>query len=170
MTTSTPPSHHPGKPHEAHSGKQAALDAVLLELARCDEATALARLDSRAEGLNEGEIAPREIRYGPNQIARTKRRSKPRLLLDNVRNPLVILLLVLAVSFLTGDYRAAVVMLSWWSRRRPAVRSGGPGRHRRRQAPGDDQRHATVLRDGNDGEMSLASWSPGTWWNSPPGT
>ena len=110
MTTSTPPSHHRGKPHEAHSGKQAALDAVLLELARCDEATALARLDSRAEGLNEGEIAPREIRYGPNQIARTKRRSKPRLLLDNVRNPLVILLLVLSlVSYLTGDLRR------WWS-------------------------------------------------------
>ena len=112
MTTSTSPSHRPGKPHEAHSGKQAARDAALLELARCDEATVLARTDSRAEGLNEGEIAPREISYGPNQIARTKRRSKPRLLLDNVRNPLIILLLVLSVvSYLTGDLRAAVVML-----------------------------------------------------------
>ena len=77
-----------------------------------DEATVLARTDSRAEGLNEDEIAPREIRYGPNQIARTKRRSKPRLLLDNVRNPLIILLLVLSVvSYLTGDLRAAVVVL-----------------------------------------------------------
>ena len=112
MTASTPPSHRPGKPHEAHSGKQAARDAALLELARCDEATVLARTDSRAEGLNEDEIAPREIRYGPNQIARTKRRSKPRLLLDNVRNPLIILLLVLSVvSYLTGDLRAAVVVL-----------------------------------------------------------
>jgi Mg2+-importing ATPase len=84
----------------------------LLELARCDEATVLARLDSRPEGLTEAEIAPREITYGPNQIARTKRRSKPRLLLDNVRNPLIILLLVLSlVSYLTGDLRAAVVVL-----------------------------------------------------------
>jgi Mg2+-importing ATPase len=84
----------------------------LLELARCDEATVLARLDSRPEGLTEAEIAPRERTYGPNQIARTKRRSKPRLLLDNVRNPLIILLLVLSlVSYLTGDLRAAVVVL-----------------------------------------------------------
>ncbi len=37
---------------------------------------------------------------------------RSRLLLDNVRNPLIILLLVLSlVSYLTGDPRAAVVVL-----------------------------------------------------------
>jgi len=102
----------PAPPHDAHPGKQAALDGSLLELARCDEATVLARLDSHPEGLSDAEIAPRQLTYGPNQIARTKRRSKPRLLLDNVRNPLIILLLVLSlVSYLTGDLRSAVVVL-----------------------------------------------------------
>ena len=92
--------------------KHAAITAALLERARCDEATVLARLESRAEGLSEAEVAARVIQYGPNQIARTKRRSKPLLLLDNVRNPLIILLLVLSlVSYLTGDLRAAVVVL-----------------------------------------------------------
>jgi Mg2+-importing ATPase len=112
MTTATPPPRHAGKPHEVHDAKHAAITAALLERARCDEATVLARLESRAEGLTEAEVAAREIQYGPNQIARTRRRSKPRLLLDNVRNPLIILLLVLSlVSYLTGDLRAAVVVL-----------------------------------------------------------
>jgi len=112
MTATTPTPRHAGKPHEVHVGKQAAITAALLERARCDEATILARLESGREGLSEAEVAARVIQYGPNVIARTTRRSKPRLLLDNVRNPLVILLLVLSlVSYLTGDLRAAVVVL-----------------------------------------------------------
>jgi len=112
MTATTPAPRHTGTPHEVHAGKQAAITAALLERARCDEATVLARLESCAEGLSEAEVAERVIQYGPNQIARTRRRSVLRLLFDNVRNPLIILLLVLSlVSYLTGDLRAAVVVL-----------------------------------------------------------
>ena len=112
MTTATPSPRHAGTPHEVHDAKHAAITAALLERARCDEATVLARLEARAEGLSEAEAAARLIQYGPNQIARTKRRSKPLLLLDNVRNPLIILLLVLGlVSWLTGDLRSAIVVL-----------------------------------------------------------
>ena len=86
--------------------------AALLERARCDEATVLSRLDSRTGGLTGAEVADRKVRFGPNQIARTKRRSTLRRLLDNIRNPLIILLLVLGfVSYVTGDLRAAVVVL-----------------------------------------------------------
>jgi Mg2+-importing ATPase len=112
MTTTTPTPPHPGKPHEIHARKQAAINTALLEWAHCDEGTVLARLESRAEGLSEPEVAARVIQYGPNQIARTKRRSKPLLLFDNVRNPLIILLLILSlVSYLTGDLRSALVIL-----------------------------------------------------------
>ena len=77
--------------------------AALLERARCDEATVLSRLDSRTGGLTGAEVADRKVRFGPNQIARTKRRSTLRRLLDNIRNPLIILLLVLGfVSYVTG--------------------------------------------------------------------
>ena len=86
--------------------------AALLERARCDEATVLSRLDSRTGGLTGAEVADRKVQFGPNQIARTKRRSTLRRLLDNIRNPLIILLLVLGfVSYVTGDLRAAVVVL-----------------------------------------------------------
>ena len=86
--------------------------AALLERARCDEATVLSRLDSRTGGLTGAEVADRKVQFGPNQIARTKRRSTLRRLLDNIRNPLIILLLVLGfVSYVTGDVRAAVVVL-----------------------------------------------------------
>ncbi len=103
---------HAAKPHQGHDGKQAGITAALLERARCDEATVLSRLASRAEGLTEAEAAGRLIEVGPNQIARSKRRSKPLLLYDNVKNPLIILLLVLAlISWLTGDIRAAIVVL-----------------------------------------------------------
>jgi len=103
---------HAAKPHQVHDGKQAEITRALLERARCDEATVLARLDARAEGLTEAEVTERLVRFGPNQIARSKRRSKPLLLYDNVKNPLIILLLVLSlVSWLTGDLRAAIVVM-----------------------------------------------------------
>ncbi len=103
---------HPARPHPSHDGRQAEITATLLDRARCDEATVLSRLEAGAEGLTAAEALKREATFGPNQIARGKRRSKPLLLWDNVKNPLIILLLVLAlISWLTGDIRAAIVVL-----------------------------------------------------------
>ncbi len=108
MTAAAPPA----KPHPPHDGRQAEITTTLLERARCDETTVLSRLEAKAEGLTAAEALKREATFGPNQIARSKRRSKPLLLWDNVKNPLIILLLALAlISWLTGDIRAAIVVL-----------------------------------------------------------
>lgn len=52
-------------------------------------------------------------KFGYNEIGENKRKSPLTRLVDNLKNPLVILLSVLAlVSYITGDLRAALVMLS----------------------------------------------------------
>lgn len=89
----------------AHSSDQ------LLEKARAHTDTVLKELESQLGGLSEAEADVRLKQYGLNSIAREKRQSALLRLLNNVRNPLVILLLALGVvSFLTGDLRATVVI------------------------------------------------------------
>ena len=88
-----------------------AISAQLLAKARADPATLLQELASRPEGLSQAEADARLKQVGPNEIAREKRQSPLMRLLDNVKNPLVILLVALGViSFLTGDLRAMVVI------------------------------------------------------------
>src|SRR5882724_8527207 len=63
-------------------------------------------------GLTEAEAAERIEKYGPNEVAYEKKHSWWHRLYTASRNPLVILLTVLAVlSFATGDFRAGTVML-----------------------------------------------------------
>jgi len=63
-------------------------------------------------GLTEEEAAARLAQYGPNEVAREKREGWVRRLYVAARNPLVILLMVLAcLSFATQDFRAGTVML-----------------------------------------------------------
>ncbi|MCC6678261.1 MAG: magnesium-translocating P-type ATPase [Phycisphaerales bacterium] len=69
-------------------------------------------VQSRPEGLNEEEAEARLAKHGPNVLAKDQRSGIARMLLHAVVNPLVMLLVVLsAVSFLTGDLRAGSVML-----------------------------------------------------------
>lgn len=85
----------------------------LLEQARVDTDTVLKELGSQLGGLSETEADSRLERIGTNEIAREKRQSALRRLLSNIKNPLVLLLLALAVlSFLTGDLRAMAVIFS----------------------------------------------------------
>jgi Mg2+-importing ATPase len=85
--------------------------AQLLEKARADFSTALKDLGSRLSGLGPAEVEARLKRYGLNAIAREKRLSPPVRLWNNVKNPLVILLIALGVlSYLTGDLRATTVI------------------------------------------------------------
>jgi Mg2+-importing ATPase len=87
------------------------LSDQLLEKARADTDTVLKELGSQLNGLSEAEAASRLKQVGPNEIAREKRQSALMRLLDNVKNPLVILLVALGVlSYLTGDLRATVVI------------------------------------------------------------
>jgi Mg2+-importing ATPase len=85
----------------------------LIEIAQTSAAAALQQLKSQAEGLEENEAEVRLMQYGPNEIASEKRRTIWARLWDMVKNPLVILLTALAlISFLTGDLRATIVILS----------------------------------------------------------
>ena len=83
----------------------------LLVNARINIDTVLSKLESRLNGLSAAEADSRVKQIGLNEIAREKHQSALLRLLDNVTNPLVILLTALGVlSFLTGDLRAMVVI------------------------------------------------------------
>jgi P-type Mg2+ transporter len=99
------------RPPIARSGSADWDSARLLEAARCDAAGALTLCQSAGEGLTQAEAEHRLTTCGPNEIAAQKPEGWYIRLLHALRNPLVILLAVLAtVSLATGDLRAATVM------------------------------------------------------------
>jgi len=78
-----------------------------------DAAHVYAKLNTRPEGLTGVEAQERFERCGPNVLAKDQRAGVLKLLWRAVLNPLVLLLAGLAtISFATGDFRSAVVMLS----------------------------------------------------------
>ena len=92
-------------------GSGARISAQLLAKARADTDSLLKELASRLEGLSQAEAEARLKQVGPNEIAREKRQLPLRRLLNNVKNPLIILLVALGVlSYLTGDTRATAVI------------------------------------------------------------
>ncbi|MGZ4964779.1 MAG: magnesium-translocating P-type ATPase [Limisphaerales bacterium] len=85
---------------------------VLRDAATQDMAEVLQRLNTSASGLSEEEAAKRLIVFGPNEVGQERRHEWLHRMWLAVRNPLVILLTVLAtVSYATGDARAGTVML-----------------------------------------------------------
>ena len=85
----------------------------LVDSARAETAAVLEQLNSTPNGLSQAEIEARLKQYGPNEVAREKRRTWLMRLWDNIKNPLVILLILLgAISYLTGDMRATIVILT----------------------------------------------------------
>src|SRR5580693_1739332 len=86
-------------------------DAVR-EAAMEEASTVVPRLGTSLSGLSEVEAAARLEKYGPNEVAHERKHEWLYRLLLAVRNPLVILLTILAtVSYATGDVRAGTVML-----------------------------------------------------------
>ena len=84
---------------------------LLLESAQCETNEVLHKLQTSKTGLSEAEADRRLQEFGPNAVAQEARFHKLRLLGHALVNPLVILLLVLAViAILTGDAKAAIVM------------------------------------------------------------
>ncbi len=72
----------------------------------------LEQLGTSPAGLTEEEAAGRLARFGPNEVAAERQQGWVQRLYLAGRNPLVILLTVLAsVSFATQDFRAGTVML-----------------------------------------------------------
>ena len=84
----------------------------LREVAGLGAAEALTTLHTQREGLELHIAHLRLHKHGPNEIAHEKPPSWPVQLYHTVRNPFVILLMVLAaINFATGDVRAFSVMM-----------------------------------------------------------
>ena len=84
---------------------------VLAEVAQLETSEVFSRMKTAPEGLSDSEAASRLAEVGLNVVAASKHRGWPWRLLTATRNPLVILLGVLAtISFATGDARAGSVM------------------------------------------------------------
>ena len=144
--------------------KPPSLDSTtLVELAATDAAGVYARLATRPEGLTSEEAATQLAEHGPNVLAQDQRTGILTLLRHAVLNPLVILLAVLAaVSFATGDSRAGIMM---------AVMIGlGVGLKLVQEAKADNAAAklkamisltATVKRDGRPEEVAVSRLVPG---------
>jgi Mg2+-importing ATPase len=88
------------------------ISPLLLEAAGAPTEEVLRKLDTSPQGLSEQEVERRLRIHGPNVVAQERYHPWVRLLASAIMNPLVVLLLLLAtVSYLTEDYRAAIVML-----------------------------------------------------------
>ena len=84
---------------------------AVLDAARKDGEALLRDLRTSLAGLTQAEAEERARATGPNEIARERKQGWPIRVLRIIRNPLVILLTILsAVSFFTGDARAGSVM------------------------------------------------------------
>ena len=84
---------------------------AVLDAARKDGEALLRDLRTSLAGLTQAEAEERTRATGPNEIAQERKQGWPIRVLRIIRNPLVILLTILsAVSFFTGDARAGSVM------------------------------------------------------------
>ncbi len=82
------------------------------ELATISVEELFQRLGTSEAGLSEEEAEKRLDQFGPNEVAAEKEHTWVYRLFTASRNPLVILLTVLAtISYATGDFRAGTVML-----------------------------------------------------------
>lgn len=122
-----------------------------------------ARLDFSNEGLASAEAETRLRQFGPNEIAREKPLTTFRRLLNQLKNPLVILLSTLGiVSLLTGDIRATfviffMVVLGIILRYLQEMRADKAAEKLKAMV----STHATVRRDGKEMEVPLQMLVPG---------
>ena len=98
-------------PIPAH-GSSTQISKELVESAILTLGTVLSQLGTSQNGLGQADAQIRLEKYGPNEVAKEKRRTWLARLWDNIKNPLVILLIILGViSYLTGDIRATIMIL-----------------------------------------------------------
>jgi Mg2+-importing ATPase len=142
---------------------QIRVSQIVVESAAMDASGVYERLRTRAEGLTAEEAEARLAEHGPNVLAKDQRPGIGKLLWHAVLNPLVILLAVLAaISFATGDARAGVVM--------SLMIALGVGLKLIQEARADSAAAklkamisvtATVVRDGVPQEIAVAQLVPG---------
>jgi Mg2+-importing ATPase len=144
-------------------GNQKNFSDQLMAKAQMDTEGVLKELTTRLSGLNADEAGDRVKLYGLNEIAREKRQSPLMRLWDNIRNPLVILLMGLGVlSYLTGDLRATIVIfvmvvLGIVLRFYQEMRADNAAEKLKAMV----NTTATVVRDGKDTEVPLKMLVPG---------
>jgi P-type Mg2+ transporter len=135
----------------------------IMEISISEPEQVYLKLKTAEQGLSEAEAARRLKQFGPNTVAQDKRHGRLRLLGRALANPLVVLLSILAVvSVLTGDLRAAIVML--------VMVVLGVVLRFVQEARADTAAaklkamisvNATVIRDGETREIPLAKLVPG---------
>ncbi len=160
MSLPKSPSKAAGKPVSA---KQAVFSDQLIEKARADSDVVLKELESQLDGLSTAEAESRLKRYGLNEITREKRQSPFMRLVDNVKNPLVILLTALGIlSYLTGDARAmivifVIVLVGIVLRFFQESRADNAAEKLKAMV----STNATAVRDGKESEVALSLLVPG---------
>jgi Mg2+-importing ATPase len=88
------------------------IGAELRQIAALDCAAALRQLDTSEMGLSAGEVERRREQYGENKLAHERKASLVAQLVTRLLNPLVVLLMTLAViSFLMSQQESAVIIL-----------------------------------------------------------
>lgn len=136
---------------------------ILLESASLAADGVYQRLQSRVTGLTTSEAGARLSEHGPNMVAADGRKTIGLLVWHAVINPLVLLLGVLAaISFTTGDTRAGIVM--------SLMIALGVGLRLTQERRADTTAAklkamisvtATTLRDGQPQELPIAQLVPG---------
>jgi Mg2+-importing ATPase len=139
------------------------ISSQLLEKARADGDAVLKALESQLTGLSAAKAGSRLKRYGLNEIAREKHQSPLMRLVDNIKNPLVILLTALGIlSYLTGDVRAmivifVIVLVGVVLRFFQESRADNAAEKLKAMV----NTNATVVRDGKESEVALSLLVPG---------
>jgi Mg2+-importing ATPase len=135
----------------------------LIKMATAEKEDVLKQLGTQLSGLEEAEANLRIRQYGLNEIAREKKKSVLTHLINNLKNPLVILLSVLAIiSYLTGDTRAmlvifTMVILGVVLRFTQEMRADKSAEALKEMV----SNMATVIRDGEEKEIPLKLLVPG---------
>jgi len=123
----------------------------------------LASLKTSQAGLSSEEAESHLATYGPNELAKKKRRTGLIGILYQLRNPLVLILVIAAIiSALVGDLTDATIILAI------VFLSGALDAYQERRAQNAAEAleekvitKATVLRDGNKQDVKLAEIVPG---------
>ena len=145
------------------NGHAVRVSQALQDAARKDIPDLIAQLQTSPDGLAQETAEQRLEEYGPNQVAAEKRRSWLTHLTHALRNPLVVLLIILAcVSFITGNKDAGTVM-SLMVLLGVILRFVQEFRADKAAAKLKAMIHitATVFRDGAEKEIPLHSIVPG---------
>jgi Mg2+-importing ATPase len=92
-------------------GNGIGISKQLIDSAHKEITAVFEQLNTSPDGLAAEEVETRLDTYGPNEVAREKRITWYMRLWGNLKNPLVILLVVLGIiSYLTEDIRAAIMI------------------------------------------------------------